>query len=47
MYVQIDGIHMYTHIITKYRARKSFMMRSFVFNTQNNSFHGRLISPVQ
>ena len=47
-------IHMCTHIyiystyiLTKYRARKSFMTRSFIFNTQNKSFHDRIISLVQ
>ena len=32
MYVHIHDIHMYTHILTKYREINSFMMGSFVFN---------------
>ena len=47
MHVQINDIHMYTHVLTKYRTRKSFMMNSFLFNTQNDSFHDRVISIVQ
>ena len=34
MYVQVHDTHMYTHILTKYRARKSFITRSFIFNIQ-------------
>ena len=37
---------MYTHILTKYRARKSFVTRSYLFNTQNKSFRDRVIYPV-
>ena len=47
MYVLIHDTHMYTLIIRKYRARKSFMTRSFNFNTQNKSFHDRVIYIVQ
>ena len=47
MYVQIHDTNMYTDIITKYRARKSFMTRMFIFNTQNKSFHDRLIYLVK
>ena len=47
MYVQIRDTHMYTHILTKYRARKSFMTKSFLFNRQNKSFHDRVVSLVQ
>ena len=38
MYVQIYDTHICTHILSKYRARKSFMTRSFLFNIQNKSF---------
>ena len=47
MYVQIHDTNMYTNILTKYRARKSFTTRLFLFNTQNKSFHDRLIYLVQ
>ena len=47
MYVQIHDTNMYTNILTKYRARKIFMTRLFLFNTQNNSFHDRLIYLVK
>ena len=47
MYVQIHDTNMYTNILTKYRAGKSFMTRLFLFNTQNNSFHDRLIYLVK
>ena len=47
MYVQIHDTNMYTNILTKYRVRKSFMKMLFLFNTQNKSFHDRLISLVQ
>ena len=43
MYVQIHDTNMYKNILTKYRSRKSFMTRLFIFNTQNNSFHDILI----
>ena len=36
-----------TYILTKYRARNSFMMRSFLFNTQDKRFHDRVTSLVQ
>ena len=47
MYVQIHDTNMCTDILTKYRTRKSFMTRLFIFNTQNNSFHDRLIYLVK
>ena len=47
MYVQIHDTNMYTNILTKYRARKRFMTRLFIFNTQNKSFNYRLIYPVK
>ena len=47
MYVQIHDTNMYTNILTKYRAIKSFMTRLFLFNTQNKSFHDRLIYIVK
>ena len=47
MYVQIHDTNMYTNILTKYRARKSFMTMLFLFNTQNKIFHDRLIYLVQ
>ena len=47
MYVQIHDAHRYTHGLTKYRARKSFMTSSFIFNIINNSFHERIISLAQ
>ena len=47
MYVQIQDTHMYTHILTKYRARNSFMTKSFIFNIKNKSFHDIVISLVQ
>ena len=47
MYMQIHDTHMYTHIITKYRARNIFMTKSFLFNIQNKSFHDRVISLLQ
>ena len=47
MYVQIHDTNMYTNILTKYWARNSFMTRLFIFNTQNNSFHDRLIYLVE
>ena len=47
MYVQIHDTNMYTNILTKYRARKRFMTRLFLFNTQNKSFRDRLISLIQ
>ena len=47
IYVQIHDTSMYTHILSKYRARKSFMTRSFLFKTQNKSFHDRGIYLVQ
>ena len=43
MYVQIHDTNMYTNILTKYRARNSFMTRLFIFNIQNKSFNGRFI----
>ena len=46
MYAQIHDTHMYTHILTKYRARNIFMTKSFLFNIQNKSFRYRLISLV-
>ena len=47
MHVHIHDTNMYTDIITKYRARNSFMTRLFLFNTQNKSFHDRLIYLVK
>ena len=47
MYVQIHDTNMYTNILTQYRARKSFITRLFIFNTQNKSFNDRLIYPVK
>ena len=47
MYVQIHDTNMYTNIITKYRARNSYMTRLFLFNTQNRSFHDKLIYLVK
>ena len=47
MYAQIYDTHMYTHILTKYRARKSFMAREFLFNIINKIFHDEVISFVQ
>ena len=47
MYVQIHDTNMYTNTITKYRAKKSFMTRLFIFNTQNKSFHDILIYLVK
>ena len=47
MYVQIHDTNMYTNILTKYRARNIFMTRLFIFNTQNKSFHDRLIYLVK
>ena len=38
--------HMYTHVLSKYRARNIFMTKSFLFNIQNKSFHHRVISVV-
>ena len=53
-YVQIHDTHICTHIyiyetnvITKQRARKSFVTRSFLFNKQKKSFHDRVISLVR
>ena len=41
-------MYMYsTYILTKYRARKSCMMRSFLFNIQNKRFHDIIIYLVQ
>ena len=47
MYAKIQDTHMYTHILTKYRARNSFMTKSFIFNIKNKSFHDIVISLVQ
>ena len=47
MYVHIHDTNMYTNILTKYRARNSFMKRLFLFNTQNKSFHDKLIYLVK
>ena len=47
MYVQIHDTNMHTNILTKYRARNSFMTRLFIFNTKNKSFHDRLIYLVK
>ena len=47
MYVQIHDTHMYTHILTKYRAINRFMKNSFLFYIQNKSFHDRVVSLVQ
>ena len=47
MYVQIHDKYMYTHILTKYTARKVFMKSSILFNIQNKSFHDRVISIEQ
>ena len=47
MYVQIHDTNIYTNVQTKYRARNSFMTRLFLSNTQNKSFHGRLIYIVK
>ena len=47
MYAQRNYPNMYTNILTKYMARKSFMKRLFLFNTQNKSFHEKLIYLVQ
>ena len=47
MFVQINDTNMYTNIITKYMARKSFMKGLFLFNTQNKSLHEKLIYLVQ
>ena len=47
MYVQIHDTIMYTNILTKYRARNSFMTRLFIFNTKNKSFHDILIYIVK
>ena len=46
MYVQIHDTHIYTHILSKYKARKIFTKKSFLFNIQNKSFHDRFISLV-
>ena len=46
-YVQIHDTHMIiysTYIITKYRARNSFMTKSFLFDTQSKSFYEPVIS---
>ena len=41
------NIYIYsTYILTKYRARTSLVATSFLFNTQNKSFHDRVISLV-
>ena len=40
-------IHMHIYSLVKYRARESFMMRSFIFDIQNKSFHDRVIYLVQ
>ena len=47
MYVQIHDTNMYTNILTKYRERKHFMTRLFIFNTQNKSFRDRLFYLVK
>ena len=47
MYVQIHDTHIYTHILSKYKARKSFTKKSFLFNIQNKSFYDGVISLVQ
>ena len=47
MYVQIHDTNMYTNILTKDRARKSFTTSLFLFNTQNKSFNDRLIYLVK
>ena len=47
MYVHIHDTNMYTNIQTKYRARDIFMTKLFLFNTQNNILHDRLIYLVQ
>ena len=47
MYVHIHDTHMYTNISPKYRARKNFMTKSFLFNIQNKSSHDRFIYLVQ
>ena len=47
MYVQIHDTNMYTNILTKDRSGKSFMKSLFLFNTQNKSFHDRLIYHVK
>ena len=44
MYVQIHDTHMYTHIVTKCKAKRVLMMSLFLFNTQNKSFRDRFIS---
>ena len=41
MHMQIYESHIYTHILTKYRARKSFVTRSI------NSFYNRVIFILQ
>ena len=47
MYLQIHYTHMYTNILSKHRARNSFMTDSFLFNIKNKSFRYRVISLVQ
>ena len=47
MYVKIKDTHIYTHMLSKYRARKNFMTHSFLFIIQNKKFQDRVISLVQ
>ena len=54
MYMHINDTHVNTYIyiyksyiLTKYRARKSFMAREFIFNIIDKSFNDRIISIVQ
>ena len=43
MLVQIHDKYMYTHILSKYRARKSFMTKSYILNIKKKGFHYRVI----
>ena len=47
MYVHIHDTNMYTNIHTKYRARESLLTTLFLYNTQTNILHDRLIYFVQ
>ena len=47
MYVKIHDTNMYKNILTKYRARNSFMTRLLILNTQDKIFHDRLIYLVK
>ena len=39
-------LHIYEHIYTKTKEERVFMMKSFIFHIQNNSFHDTVISLV-